>query len=362
MNESNIVESVALAEGDISNIIDAMMSPYNQNNSAREVAVDLDNIRIASQGSITVVQGTTPIDTETEGLNDTLEEVEEPEPEVEEEEQEEIDAGQPSIPVEAVEAHIEQQQAPQDNFTPIPENSNSYLYRENLTRFSAAVWFQNMREADVIIAGIGGIGSWTALLISRLGVRSLTIYDDDRVERVNMAGQFFQSSNTGGYKVNAMRDLCESFSSYYGVSAMRQRYTSGSLRNKIMICGFDNMDSRRTFFNSWKTGVRGAENPNEYLFIDGRLLMEELQIYCIQGNDEYNMNRYETEFLFSDEEAVEPMCSQKQTSFMANMIAGLIVNLLVNFVANKQQDMLYPRDLPFMTVYYGDRMFFKTEA
>lgn len=361
MNESNIVESVALAEGDINNIIDTMMSPYSQNSPERVVSVDLADIRIASQGSTTVVQGTTPIDTESEGLV-PLEDVEEPEPEVEEEEQEEIDAGQPTIPVEAIETHVEQQQAPQDNFTPIPENSNSYLYRENLTRFSAAVWFQNMREADVIIAGIGGIGSWTALLISRLGVRSLTIYDDDRVERVNMAGQFFQSSNTGGYKVNAMRNLCESFSSYYGVSAIRKKYTSVSLRNKIMICGFDNMASRRTFFNNWKTGVRSAENPDEYLFIDGRLLMEELQIYCIQGNDEYNMNRYETEFLFSDEEAVEPMCSQKQTSFMANMIAGLIVNLLVNFVANKQQDMLYPRDLPFMTVYYGDRMFFKTEA
>ena len=333
MNE-NIVESVALAEGDLNDISGTLMPD--------------------------ATQAPAPVQTDTTSAASV--EVEEPEleegplPGIDEDEFEEVDAP---------EEHQEEpqpEQPQQPEFTPLPENSKSYLYRENMTRFSGAAWFEEIQRTSVIVAGIGGIGSWVTLLLSRLGLESITIFDDDRIERVNMAGQFFESGNVGTYKTHAMRQLCERFSSYYNMAAYNMRFTRNSPIDRIMICGFDNMASRKLFYERWKNQLTTTNHKNEYLFIDGRLLMEELQVFCIQGDDDYNLRRYETEFLFSDEEAVEPMCSAKQTSFMANMIGSLIVNLLVNFVANKQQDMLYPRDLPFMTVYYGDRMYFKTEA
>ena len=96
------------------------------------------------------------------------------------------------------------------------------------------------------------------------------------------------------------------------------------------------------------------------LFIDGRLTAEELQILCIQGDDEYSMGQYESRFLFTDSEAVRETCSFKQTAFMANMIGALVVNLLVNFCAN-QCDIALPRALPFFTTYQADMMFFNME-
>lgn len=330
MND-NIVESVALNEEDINDIIGVLIPDATQ--SPAPVQADDAPPVIPIEGNIEVAAS--------------------PLPETDDGDSEEAGAS---------EEHQEEPPQQQEAFNPLPENSKSYLYRENMTRFSGAAWFEEIQRTSVIVAGIGGIGSWVTLLLSRLGLNMITIFDDDRVEMVNTAGQFFDSRNIRTYKTHAIKQLCERFSSYFNILAFNSRYESDSPFSKIMICGFDNMSSRRTFYERWKSQLATATHKNEYLFIDGRLLMEELQIFCIRGDDEYNLKRYETEFLFSDEEAVEPMCSTKQTSFMANMIGSLIVNLLVNFVANKQQDMLCPRDMPFMTVYYGDRMYFKTEA
>lgn len=77
------------------------------------------------------------------------------------------------------------------------------------------------------------------------------------------------------------------------------------------------------------------------------------------GDDEYNINRYNNEFLFSDAEADETICSYKQTTFCANMIASYMVNLFVNFCANEVGGC---RDLPFFTEYNAILMYLKTEA
>jgi hypothetical protein len=154
------------------------------------------------------------------------------------------------------------------------------------------------------------------------------------------------------------------YSNYFGASTINERFTADTgLYTEIAICGFDNMEARRTFFNAWLREVRLAspENRKKYLFIDGRLAAESFQVLCIKGDDEFNIKRYSDEFLFSDAEADETICSYKQTSFMANMIASVMVNLFVNFCAN-ECDPLIPRDVPFYTEYTAETMFFKVIA
>jgi hypothetical protein len=132
---------------------------------------------------------------------------------------------------------------------------------------------------------------------------------------------------------------------------------------KIFICGFDNMEARNTFFEKWYNIVKSVpeERRKKYLFIDGRLAVEEFQVLCIKGDDEYNINRYCEQFLFTDEEADAVTCSYKQTTYMASMIASIIANLFINFVTN-ECDPIIERDLPFFTSYSADTMYFKTEA
>ena len=254
-------------------------------------------------------------------------------------------------------------QAVEDAHQEIPTNSATLLVDEATSRFSSAIWYENIQKKTVILAGVGGIGSYVGFLLARMKPASMFIYDDDIVEAVNMSGQLYGQSDLGRPKVSALAEMIRNYAGYSSVFAISERFTNESEASDIMICGFDNMAARKLFFNKWLSHVQSKpeEERKDCLFIDGRLAAEEFQVWCIKGDDEYNINRYNNEYLFSDAEADETICSYKQTTFCANMIASYMVNLFVNFCAN-QCEPLIDRDLPFLTTYNAETMYLKTEV
>lgn len=253
-------------------------------------------------------------------------------------------------------------QAVEDAHQEIPTNSATLLVDEATSRFSSAIWYENIQKKTIILAGVGGIGSYVGFLLARMKPASMFIYDDDIVEAVNMSGQLYGQSDLGRTKVSALAEMIRNYAGYSSVFAINERFTNESEASDIMICGFDNMAARRIFFNKWVNYVQSKpeEERKNCLFIDGRLAAEEFQVLCIKGDDEYNINRYSNEYLFSDAEADETICSYKQTTFCANMIASYMVNLFVNFCTN-QCEPLIDRDLPFLTTYNAETMYLKTE-
>lgn len=252
-------------------------------------------------------------------------------------------------------------QAVEEAHQEIPTNSATLLVDEATSRFSSAIWYENIQKKTILVAGIGGIGSWLTLLLARLKPASLFIYDNDIVETVNMSGQLYGQSDIGIAKITAISHMVRNYADYGSIFAVAERFTPECEPTDIMICGFDNMEARRVFFTKWVEHVQSKleKERKNCLFIDGRLAAEEFQILCIRGDDEYNINRYNNEFLFSDAEADETICSYKQTTFCANMIASYMVNLFVNFCANEVGAC---RDLPFFTTYNAIAMYLKTEA
>ena len=254
-------------------------------------------------------------------------------------------------------------QAVEDAHQEIPTNSATLLVDEATSRFSSAIWYENIQKKTIILAGVGGIGSYVGFLLARMKPVSMFIYDDDIVESANMSGQLYGQSDLGRPKVSALAEMIRNYADYSSVFAISERFTEESEASDTMICGFDNMTARKLFFNKWVNHIQSKpeEERKNCLFIDGRLAAEEFQVLCIKGDDEYNINRYNNEFLFSDAEADETICSYKQTTFCANMIASYMVNLFVNFCAN-QVGPLIDRDLPFLTTYNAETMYLKTEV
>lgn len=237
-------------------------------------------------------------------------------------------------------------------------NSPELLLEDTTVRFSGAEWFDSIKKLSITLAGLGGIGSWTSLLLSRLNIKSLYLFDFDKVDASNLGGQFYSIRDINLYKSEALADHIKSFSNFYDIFAYHRKIENES--SSIMICGFDNMEARKKYFENWMHHVKESASPNTCLFIDGRVSAEELQIFCLTGDDTFNIDRYQKEYLFSDNEAESEICSYKQTTFITNMIASLIANLVVNFVAN-QCDFNIKRDLPFFTYYDAKLMLFKTE-
>jgi len=177
-----------------------------------------------------------------------------------------------------------------------------------------------------------------------------------------MSGQLYGSSDLGQAKVSSLHRMMQVYANYYNTIAYQARFTAESEATDIMICGFDNMEARKLFFNKWleHVGNKPEGERSKCLFIDGRLAAEEFQVFAIQGNDKRAIVKYKNRWLFSDAAADETICSYKQTTFMANMIASVMVNLFVNFVANECNPII-DRDVPFMTQYSADTMYFKVE-
>lgn len=266
----------------------------------------------------------------------------------------------------ALEEEEETEQEPEQEPEPeIPENEKPLpipaysAIREELVRFSDAEWFKKIQEKIIILAGIGGIGSNMAVILAKLNPSAIYIFDDDYVDALNLAGQFYSNEDIGKPKVEALSASVNKYTNYSSIFAINRRYQIGEeIISDIMICGFDNMQSRRQFFTIWASHV--LEVPEEQrgncLFIDGRLTADEFQIFCMTGNDAYYMKEYKDKYLFNDHEAVREVCSYKQTGFLADMIGAYMVNLLVNFCANQ----VNPRrnmTLPFMISYKSSMMF-----
>lgn len=255
-------------------------------------------------------------------------------------------------------------QALENTHREIPVNSQTITVDETTSRFSGAIWYEEIQKQVVTLAGVGGVGSYVGFLLGRLKPQRLIIYDPDRVETVNMSGQLYGQTDVGKYKSVALSIMIRNYANYNNIVALNDRFDANSEATDIMICGFDNMEARKVFYERWKQRVlsypTGSNDRKKCLFIDGRLAAEEFQVLSIQGNDDRAMKEYEGKWLFSDVEAEETICSYKQTTFMANMIASVMVNIFVNFVAN-QCNLIIDRDVPFFISYDASTMFTKVE-
>jgi len=211
-------------------------------------------------------------------------------------------------------------------------------------RFKDAVWAKNPQDVSILIGGVGGIGSWTALLLSRIGYK-LNLVDMDMFETHNMGGQFVSKNQIGIMKVAAVKELCKAFSDNRFINVASRNIEDLPVKHKIVIAAFDNMAARKILFEKWLE--YNKENRNlDALFIDGRLGFEHFQIYCVTPNKTVAYR----ESLFEDNEVEDAVCTLKQTSHMAAMIASNITSFVVNHNTNLSEDNS-ARTVPFYYEY-----------
>jgi len=204
-------------------------------------------------------------------------------------------------------------------------------------RFKEAAWFPKEDET-IMIGGAGGIGSWLAIFLTRAGFKP-TIYDFDIIEEHNLGGQLFRKSDIGNYKVNALQNIIADFSGTR-INAFTDRIDGDSPTHHFMFSAFDNMKARKDLFEVWKRSIEGC--PVTPVFIDGRLEMEQLQIFCVTPD---KILDYEKQ-LFDDSEVEDAPCTMKQTSHSAAMIATLMTAFFTNHMTNiYERDVV--RDVPF---------------
>lgn len=90
------------------------------------------------------------------------------------------------------------------------------------------VWTRLINSHAVII-GVGGVGSWVALLLGQLGIKYFTLLDDDIVKPHNLNRSIFCNDDIGLLKTRAAeRMLAARKSQYYAVESITEKLSNSS--------------------------------------------------------------------------------------------------------------------------------------
>lgn len=209
-------------------------------------------------------------------------------------------------------------------------------------RFKDVPWFPKYQE-PVLVGGSGGIGSWLSFFLAKMGY-SPFVYDFDTIEEHNLGGQLFRVEDVGKLKVEALADIIRSFSGQ-SINTFPVPINKYSTTHHYVFSAFDNMQAREDLFHVWLQSVE-LWNLNMDLpmpiFIDGRLEIEQLQIFCVTPD---TIPRY-LEHLFADGAVADAPCTMKQTAHTAAMIATLMASFFTNHITNVYAKEIL-RDVPF---------------
>ena len=189
----------------------------------------------------------------------------------------------------------------------------------------------------ITVIGAGAIGSSSVIVLAKMGCSNITVWDDDRLEEVNIPNQLCKPSMIGRAKVEAIAELTHELTEIE-IKRIPRRY-SGQYLEGVIIVTVDNMTARQTV---WKRVKLNLKIP---LLIDTRMGAEFARIYTI-----HPMNIEETDFyeqnLYSNNEAERLPCSGRSIIYCPTVIAGLVALLLKQYAMNRpvQREILI--DLP----------------
>jgi len=206
---------------------------------------------------------------------------------------------------------------------------------------SQAYWRQidilnkrDINNIDVGIIGAGGVGSPLALLLAKMGVDNLEVWDFDKVEIHNLPNQLFRMSDIGKKKVEALKEIVKDFSEE-DIKVVDKKW-DGKMKS-ILIVAVDSMDTRIDIWNKVK------EHEGEVdLFIETRMGAELMRIYAIDPLSLNQAEFYEST-LYSSSEAKELPCTERAIFYNVFMISSFVGAIVKHHLKNEK----YPKELVY---------------
>ena len=134
----------------------------------------------------------------------------------------------------------------------------SQLNKKIVERFSRQIVLKDIGilgqkkilSSKVLIIGVGGLGSPVAEFLSRAGIGSLGIVDDDRVSLSNLHRQsFYNTSDIGKFKVKVVKDKIKKINPHTRVNIYKIRLNDNNFKKIIndydyIVDGSDNFTTK----------------------------------------------------------------------------------------------------------------------
>jgi len=185
-------------------------------------------------------------------------------------------------------------------------------------------------NTPVHIIGAGATGSWLTLMLAKLGVKDITVWDFDKVESHNIPNQAYKEGQIGENKVDALYNTVYEATGIK-IKTKNKRVTGNEQLEGIVFLLTDTMKSRKEIFEK---SIR-YKYPTK-LLIETRMGLEGGRIYTINPMSPTHVKEYE-KTLYSDEEAEVSACGASQSIVAtATQIASYAVWQFLNWVNDEE--------------------------
>jgi len=205
----------------------------------------------------------------------------------------------------------------------------------NYSRQQEAFEVQSFRT-PVHVIGAGATGSWVVLMLAKMGIQDIHVWDFDTVEEHNIPNQFFSVADAkkevmfngellSKTKVNRLANNIELFTGIT-ITAHNERVDGSQRLNGIVFMLTDTMSSRKEIWEKaikLKVGVK--------LLIETRMDLKGGFIYNINPTSPSQIREYE-KTLYSDAESAVSACGTSQSLIATAMeISTKAVWQLINW-------------------------------
>jgi len=200
--------------------------------------------------------------------------------------------------------------------------------------------FDPANQMSVSIIGAGSIGSNLCMLLARLGIEDITVYDFDIVEDHNLGHQAYRVKDIGNKKVLALKEIIEEATGTI-IKTSEMEVNGFDIKTDILVLAVDSMEYRKMIY----------QNASYMNCIDCRMGGEEIQVYSFSclDKDQYKKT------LFTDEESSPLPCGGKAIGYVSYIATGLMENTIKKMM----QGETYPLEQMFCTktlTYYSTKI------
>jgi molybdopterin-synthase adenylyltransferase len=178
-------------------------------------------------------------------------------------------------------------------------------------------WFDpGTINAAATVVGCGGIGSFAAFALAKLGVQTLNLLDFDTVDELNIPNQMFAPEQLGQPKVTALASTIRAATGCQPTT-IQAALETGIPRAPIIVSALDSMAARAEL---WKQIRYRLEVK---LLLDGRLGGEHIVLYSVDPSNPTDISGYEA-MLHSDTDGEDLPCTARSIIDVGFAVGSLI--------------------------------------
>ena len=183
---------------------------------------------------------------------------------------------------------------------------------------------EKVGRIPITIIGAGSIGSFTCLMLAKVGFTNITVIDFDTVEEHNLPNQFFPMDAVGKEKTLALRDMVKLFT---GVDIRTEtKKFDMSVVEGVVIMAVDKMDVRQEIFKVF------FKSDNCLGFVDARMGGLEFRVFTITHD---TMDRW---IWYPDGEAVQERCGERSIIYNVGCVSSIVTAQVCRLVQGKDID------------------------